>query len=206
MNLMEFNRGEMQSPAPGEEQSTAPVYTGSAHPLFTKDLGEKGPGSPGSHGCKSSMSQLSALVAKSILVLHVGLLGPVPGSTAILAYWRESKRDHDNFMGLEHFFYQEKLRAGMLGALGDELAVGQKSKLQQVGVHLASVLQYSFSSIQFQDNPAQYFINHLNARVERTISEFGDDTKLGSAIDCIEGWGPCSLMQVDFGSDQWDEN
>lgn len=65
------------------------------------------------------------------------------------------------------------------------------SKWEYIWLVFFSILSVQFS---FRTNPAQYFINHLNARVERTISEFGDDTKLGSAIDCIEGWGPCSLM------------
>lgn len=40
------------------------------------------------------------------------------------------------------------------------------------------------------------FINDLNARVERTISKFGDDTKLGSAVGCIEGQ---EALKIDLG-------
>lgn len=55
--------------------------------------------------------------------------------------------------------------------------------LWRVGVHLAGVLQFSVLG-QILLNT---FINDLSTRVERTISKFGDDTKLGSVVDCIEG-------------------
>lgn len=57
---------------------------------------------------------------------------------------------------------------------------------------MAGVLQYSaLGSILFNT-----FINDLNARVERTISKFGDDTKLGSAVGCIDGQ---EALKIDLG-------